>query len=1136
MSSTIGRTGVNVLSPVRHADSKSDADGGFSSTKPLATHHREGSDTVRFGRSAVLWEDEEGGAKTTIERLPFPTYLASSAEMHAKDDSSVNNDTTTVPSTMHYSRSQDLPTASAYSPSRSSVSPRLSPRRSPRNSPLRQSLNATKELDTFSSSTDTWKSRGTLASDTQDHDYSNSISRSTSVVQEPVTPTSHNTAISTPNSNNEELLAQLEVLKMQNKMLTTRIQRAQEESHTELEKERKQRLVVVTELTTQNQLLSAQLNDAQLLAQRQLQIEKEEFLRLMKQMQVEKDQMDQRVRQAEVLAEDEQRLVRMQKAQLQDAMAQLESERDALARKLETNAVLVKELHISQISVGSSKKSHKHSGSDGNKSLIGPAGTETALMPFPSIFKFAPPCDDQLAGLQKEMSRLASSLKNIDLKKLALGEALQDTENTAAINNLQLSQQLRDEKERLELRVQKMCAEQQQMSLRLAQAEETVRTQNELAAQQLAREQREAEDALAAMSVQQQELIQNLSGSKSPSFSLNDGTVPVVEHRGAATMASASDGKSTGATEQTDADRQLAQMAAAMEELRAQLLQKEQQAHERELALQEQSRLEKEELKKAVQKMKDDLRAERMLQELQYMKDSQIDVNRSHNVMGNAAYDTSDLATGSLVAAAGDLSHDTAASAAVSATAAAVEQNLNFSSTTPIKFPSISSERSSPSFLVGTASGATRSRTGSVCSHNGSRLQLKPPAGSPSASPAHLASHKSLFDLLVADNKANNKANNNNKHKPPSKASSEGRKRDILQFNTHAVNEPQVGALQYQHESSYHKIHLTKKSMLDVTNATNADQTVGTGGGNTKGVKLDGAGKQKTIMDLDSDSDEEPWGAEPATPVIVTKITEKTKDTKKAFGATKIREKKGAAAKSTAKEVLRTSGPEEAAVTPAEKVNPFKSPSRTATTSAPATSVAAAPSVPQITAGSGDIYTDYSNYDLERVAGLPAPHSAAAMNDVPRLQAFARKQLSLLQSLDQAQRQPVSCDLFCTFSVLSLPIYCICFCDLFQIFYAAAYGRVEAVQYLLQTLPDAGLGVQFGLQWVRGDMHGDTPLHAAASSGCAQSTELLLEALAATPCVQVDVGVQSIADLQNNLRMTPAHLASSAECLDVLYR
>jgi hypothetical protein len=35
--------------------------------------------------------------------------------------------------------------------------------------------------------------------------------------------------------------------------------------------------------------------------------------------------------------------------------------------------------------------------------------------------------------------------------------------------------------------------------------------------------------------------------------------------------------------------------------------------------------------------------------------------------------------------------------------------------------------------------------------------------------------------------------------------------------------------------------------------------------------------------------------------------------------------------------------------------------------------------------------------------------SAAAMNDVERLKGFAAKQVSLLQSLDPAQRQPVSC-------------------------------------------------------------------------------------------------------------------------------
>jgi hypothetical protein len=105
-----------------------------------------------------------------------------------------------------------------------------------------------------------------------------------------------------------------------------------------------------------------------------------------------------------------------------------------------------------------------------------------------------------------------------------------------------------------------------------------------------------------------------------------------------------------------------------------------------------------------------------------------------------------------------------------------------------------------------------------------------------------------------------------------------------------------------------------------------------------------------------------------------------------------------------------------------------------------------------------------------------------------------------------------------------------------QIFYAAAYGRVEALAYLLRTLPDAGLGVQFGLQWVRGDVHGDTPLHAAAASGCAQCVELLLQALTRFSSIAVDLGVTSIADVPNNMNMTPTHLASSADCLDVLYR
>ena len=49
-----------------------------------------------------------------------------------------------------------------------------------------------------------------------------------------------------PTNPNEDLLAQLEILKIQNKLLNTRIQRAQEESHEQLENERIQRIAAVT--------------------------------------------------------------------------------------------------------------------------------------------------------------------------------------------------------------------------------------------------------------------------------------------------------------------------------------------------------------------------------------------------------------------------------------------------------------------------------------------------------------------------------------------------------------------------------------------------------------------------------------------------------------------------------------------------------------------------------------------------------------------------------------------------------------------------------------------------------------------------------------------------------------------------
>jgi ankyrin repeat protein len=77
---------------------------------------------------------------------------------------------------------------------------------------------------------------------------------------------------------------------------------------------------------------------------------------------------------------------------------------------------------------------------------------------------------------------------------------------------------------------------------------------------------------------------------------------------------------------------------------------------------------------------------------------------------------------------------------------------------------------------------------------------------------------------------------------------------------------------------------------------------------------------------------------------------------------------------------------------------------------------------------------------------------------------------------------------------------------------------VEALEYLIETYPDHVLD---------GDIHFDTALHAATSSGNAECTEILIKGAG---------GTKEAAEPRNSLQMTPAHLASTAECLEILYK
>lgn len=559
---------MNVLSPVRMAEKGTPKEsvttyGNLHDSMSYLTEEKE-------RRSKVRSEDSLG-CESKKERLPFPTSYGSldATGLTLPEQNSAN---------LHGSRSQDLPVYSSFSPEKTQHGTRLSPRRSPRQSPLQQSSESNAILD-GSSERSNWRNLDILGSSRQDHkqdhhgrhseahDDRNSITHGLSAVEDvaktanttkfgriAARPVVTTTASDTPtvtnnNTNNEELLAQLEVLRMQNTMLTHRIQRAQQDSHLELERERTQRQLAVTQLTQQNQQLSAQLNQSQVEAQRMLQHEKEQFLSAMKLMQQEREVLDERVRKTEQLAQEEQQLVRMQKAQLQDTLKQLESEKDALMHKLKENEERIRLLQISQIGISSTNSStDSSSSSDGfstsnnitsikhissQKNPIRDSPARRAL-PLSVVFTFPYTnlngnSSQSLATLQQENAILTNSLQQLTQQTALLHTAIDDNNTTAAYNTTQLALQLSNEKALLELRVNTMSKEQTTMQMRLHEAEETVRTQNALAETQFAQEKHKAEQELLTLQERKEELIIKINNSKGSSKQNSFHHTPRVE-------------------------------------------------------------------------------------------------------------------------------------------------------------------------------------------------------------------------------------------------------------------------------------------------------------------------------------------------------------------------------------------------------------------------------------------------------------------------------------------------------------------------------------------------------------------------------------------------------------------------------
>ena len=119
---------------------------------------------------------------------------------------------------------------------------------------------------------------------------------------------------------------------------------------------------------------------------------------------------------------------------------------------------------------------------------------------------------------------------------------------------------------------------------------------------------------------------------------------------------------------------------------------------------------------------------------------------------------------------------------------------------------------------------------------------------------------------------------------------------------------------------------------------------------------------------------------------------------------------------------------------------------------------------------------------------LPVVHFAAASGHIDCLTYINNNDPNEISSFDKAQRSPL--------------------------FYACANNQTMTAVYLIEVAPQLVMLC---------DTNGDTPLHAASSAGSTELVELLIS--------RGGAGVNQ----QNNLGISPAHLATCRGCLEILF-
>ena len=574
-------------------------------------------------------------------------------------------------------------------------------------------------------------------------------------------------------SSSENLRAELELLKIQNQMLTTRIQRTRDESSQQLEMERSHRLKQVSELQSENQRLNSELTTVNLDAQATLAKEKEYYLSMLKDMQREKDALHERIRQTSELAQHEVMLVYLQKTELEEKLLSLDETRADLEARLSSNRLQSDRPPLL-------KGSH-----NGNNA------SPTPLYQLSQV------------ELESERNALLDAMKQLTEEKLQLQTTWSETEEAAASNQTRLRVQLEQEQRSMAEYTKKMEQEQREMSLHLQQAELKLKEEAAAVVEKLSREKSEALLALQAITDEKRQLhdlINAYTSSPSPSATKGDDGKVLQQSNKAKDNIITAHNSIDSSVESID---ELSSMRASMESLRLQLLEKEQLIKQREQQLEEQANREKEELKRAVLKMREEMLAEKEQQSKHAQQDSD-------------------------------------------------NSCLSVAPTTPHRSNDGNGENSPSS----------QKSKGSTDSAHGSSSSKKHSPGS------KLTSKKSLFDILQGNKPLPNTSSSTTNTttdvggKEKSRLSAITDKRNKIDFKINVRSCKSSILSQQQHRepqllterlSSYHKINLNKHQEIETSSSSSIATTTGTATSEVQ--KQQGSRQKKTFMDLDSDDD-----------------------------------------------------------------------------------------------------------------------------------------------------------------------------------------------------------------------------------------------------------------------------------------